>query len=241
MRCMKLRSECTHFGATRPTSDALHVCAVACSLGWQCMCSTFILDTYGVANLGAKESTFVPGAQSHICMLTFPNGTWQSEKEEDKEFKVHLVNTSVYLLLYGMQLTTIFVNYNGEPFMASFANNTGLRRSVTFFGMIGTSSAVTLRLHGMVSLRGRMRMCRTTIAWVCWCTYMYNFTIVWVGGCTLHFCVGREVCLVLRIVCRCASFGRGCTFCSQWPALIGALATDTKDSYEMHHIVGSNR
>lgn len=62
------------------------------------------------------------------------------ESEEGK-FKVSLLNTTVYLITWGFTIATIFVNYNGFPFMHTFWQNVALKRSVTLFGAVALFAA----------------------------------------------------------------------------------------------------
>lgn len=62
------------------------------------------------------------------------------ESEEGK-FKVSLLNTTVYLVTWGFQIATIFVNYNGVPFMQPLHKNLALSRSVCLFGIVALFAA----------------------------------------------------------------------------------------------------
>jgi len=63
----------------------------------------FAIHIYALVNLTALAEALQPLPE------------FDPENEDQKEFKVNLVNSAVYLLLWGMQVTTIFVNYNGVP------------------------------------------------------------------------------------------------------------------------------
>jgi len=60
---------------------------------------------------------------------------------EEGKFKVSLLNTTVYLVTWGFQIATIFVNYNGVPFMQPLRKNVALYRSVFLFAGVALVAA----------------------------------------------------------------------------------------------------
>ncbi|XP_047359272.1 endoplasmic reticulum transmembrane helix translocase isoform X2 [Vespa velutina] len=63
-----------------------------------------------------------------------------SNNNEDKPFEANLINSTVYIIAMALQISTFAINYRGQPFMESLAQNKSL-----LYSLLG-SSAVVLSL-----------------------------------------------------------------------------------------------
>lgn len=63
------------------------------------------------------------------------NTTSSEESVPDGKYVVTLVNTGIYLLNVAMQLSTVFINYNGKPFMIELRDSKYLKRSIIALGV----------------------------------------------------------------------------------------------------------
>lgn len=53
-----------------------------------------------------------------------------TEEEKTAEFEPNIINSTVYLICMGLQVSTFAVNYKGHPFMESLRENRLLMYSI---------------------------------------------------------------------------------------------------------------
>ena len=53
-----------------------------------------------------------------------------TQEEKDAEFVPNIINSTVYLICMGLQVSTFAVNYKGHPFMESLRENRLLMYSI---------------------------------------------------------------------------------------------------------------
>jgi len=69
----------------------------------------------------------------YVVLLAKENSNHEKQ-DPDGDFAPNLVNSAVFLISCGMQVTTFAVNYKGHPFMESLMENKPLRTCLLFTG-----------------------------------------------------------------------------------------------------------
>lgn len=67
-----------------------------------------------------------------------------TEDEKSKEFEPNIINSTVYLICMGLQVSTFAVNYKGHPYMESLRENKMLMYSIMASSGVVLSLALNL-------------------------------------------------------------------------------------------------
>jgi cation-transporting ATPase 13A1 len=60
-----------------------------------------------------------------------------TQEEKEAEFEANIINSTVYLICMGLQVSTFAVNYKGHPFMESLREN-----RLLLYSILASSSVV---------------------------------------------------------------------------------------------------
>lgn len=67
-----------------------------------------------------------------------------TEEEKNAEFEPNIINSTVYLICMGLQVSTFAVNYKGHPYMESLRENKMLMYSILASSGVVLSLALNL-------------------------------------------------------------------------------------------------
>ena len=110
--------------------------------------------------------------QAHSMMLT------EDKQEPDADFKPNLINTVCFLANFAIQTMTFAVNYVGEPFATSLAQNkmfaVSVRYSVIMFFLLSTDIVYGLcGWFSLVSMPSELKYKMVGLAWISFVVCMF--------------------------------------------------------------------
>lgn len=95
-----------------------------------------------------KEATILSPKDDKLAAILNNSSEVNSlsgEDSEDEPFEANLINSTVYIIAMSLQVSTFAINYRGQPFMESLAQNKAL-----LFSLVGNSAVILLLACGFL-------------------------------------------------------------------------------------------
>ncbi|CAL1689453.1 unnamed protein product [Lasius platythorax] len=96
-----------------------------------------------------KEATVLSPKDNKLAAIlnnsSEVNSLGGDDSSEDEPFEANLINSTVYIIAMSLQVSTFAINYRGQPFMESLAQNKAL-----LFSLVGNSAVILLLACGFL-------------------------------------------------------------------------------------------